>query len=95
MNLLNVFLWYGVPQEMCAAVCCLEEERGVVLSVVLPSCLALLERLVCTVLFLSVGGFPLVLSRLTQSRSSAVLGLERTPCPADPAKEGSLARLVP
>lgn len=73
---------YGVPQEMCAvvtAVCCEGEQdcTGVFRSVVLQSCLAPVEWLVCTVLSLPVGGFPLVLSHLfTQSESAAVRGQE-------------------
>lgn len=50
---------------------------GVLLSVVLQCCLAPMERLVCTALSLSVGGFLPVLSHLlAQSKSVTVHGQE-------------------
>lgn len=87
----------GAPQEMCCDLFSEGEQGcpGVLLSVDAQICRALVEWLVCTVLSLSVEGFPLVLAHLlTLSKGIAVHGQEmgcRGLCPTDPEQSSNLA----
>lgn len=95
----------GVPQETCAVICCLWGRTGLLRSPPFSRSAkqhAPMERLVCAVLSLSVGGFPLVLLHLlTQNKSVSVHGQETTrlwrwaiedTMYPDTAWDGSLAR---
>lgn len=84
VNLENVFLFPLCTEHLrrCAVIYCEGEQGcpGILLSIDLQSCCALLGWLVCTVLSLSVEGFPLALAHLLTLSESIAVHSQETGC---------------